>query len=164
MQGSYAGNTGGYSNTYSQAAGQKSFGEYMDELANKVPTLKNEAYKSYQQQQEDTLNRIGVLQNLDNTQYQKYRDSVTDDYDFMTYYENKYGTSKGLDMSNFQNELAHWQTQMSAAQSNLSDIRSLAEAQYEHNTLSADTRSSIDSQRRQSDAYYNYLNSQLKIK
>lgn len=136
----------------------------MDELANKVPTLKNEAYKSYQQQQEDTLNRIGVLQNLDNTQYQKYRDSVTDDYDFMNYYENKYGTSKGLDMSNFQNELAHWQTQMSAAQSNLSDIRSLAEAQYEHNTLSADTRSSIDSQRRQSDAYYNYLNSQVKIK
>mgnify|MGYP000452907899 FL=1 len=53
---------------------------------------------------------------------------------------------------------------MSAAQSNLSDIRSLAEAQYEHNTLSADTRSSIDSQRRQSDAYYNYLNSQVKIK
>ena len=75
----------------------------MDELANKVPTLKNEAYKSYQQQQEDTLNRIGVLQNLDNTQYQKYRDSVTDDYDFMNFYENKYGTSKGLDMSNFQN-------------------------------------------------------------
>ena len=69
MQGSYAANTGGYSNTYSQAAGQKAFGEYMDELANKVPTLKNEAYKSYQQQQEDTLNRIGVLQNLDNTQY-----------------------------------------------------------------------------------------------
>lgn len=164
VQGSYAANTGGYSNTYSQTAGQKAFGEYMDELANKVPTLKNEAYKSYQQQQEDTLNRIGVLQNLDNTQYQRYRDSVTDDYDFMTYYENKYGTSKGLDMSNFQNELAHWQTQMSAAQSNLSDIRSLAEAQYEHNTLSADTRSSIDSQRRQSDAYYNYLNSQVKIK
>ena len=79
VQGSYAANTGGYSNTYSQAAGQKAFGEYMDELANKVPTLKNEAYKSYQQQQEDTLNRIGVLQNLDNTQYQRYRDSVTDD-------------------------------------------------------------------------------------
>ena len=85
-----------------------------------------------------------------------------DNYDFMTYYENKYSTSKGLDMSAFQQELANWQARLSAAQSNLSDIRSLAESQYEHSTVSADTRASLDQQAAQNNAYYNYLYSRIK--
>lgn len=162
VQGNYNSNTGGYSNTYSQSAGQKAFGEYMDELASKIPSLKSSAYKNYQQQQEDILNKIGILQNLDDSQYQKYRDSVSDDYDFMNYYENKYSTNKGFDMSNFQNEFSLWQSRLTAAQSNLSDIRNLAEQQYEHNTLSADAKSNIDSQTNQNNEYYKYLYSQLK--
>jgi Tfp pilus assembly protein PilE len=86
---------------------------------------------------------------------------VQDNYDFMTYYENKYSTSKGLDMSQFQNELSVWQSKMSAASSYLSDVRNLAESQYEHNTLSADTEASINSSKAQSDAYYKYLYSQI---
>lgn len=161
-QGNAAANTGGYTNSYSQAAGQNTYGHYMDELANKIPTLKNDAYKSWQDQQEMTLNKIGVLQGLDNTQYQRYRDSVADDFDFMTYYENKYATSKGLDMNQFQNELAKWQSQMNAASNNLSNIRQLAEQQYEHNTISAGTQANINSQNAQNNAYYEYLYSQLK--
>lgn len=161
VQGAYSSNTGGYTNSYAQAAGQKEYNRYMDELANKIPTLKNSAYQSWSSQQEDTLNKISTLQGLDEQQYQKYRDKVQDDYDFMTYYENKYSTSKGLDMSNFQNELSRWQSQMSAVTSNLSNIRNLAEQQYEHNNISADTQASLDSQQRQNDAYYNYLYSKI---
>lgn len=162
VQGSYSANTGGYTNSYAQAAGQKEYNNFMDELQNKIPSLKNSAYQNWSSQQEDTLNKISTLQGFDNAQYQRYRDKVQDDYDFMTYYENKYSTSKGLDMSNFQNELARWQAQMSAATSNLSNIRNLAEQQYEHNNVSADTQASIDSSKRQNDAYYNYLNSKLQ--
>lgn len=140
VQGSYATNTGGYSNSYAQAAGQKAYNSFMDELQEKIPALKKSAYESWSQEQENTLNKISVMQGLDDKQYQRYRDKVQDNYDFMTYYENKYSTSKGLDMSEFQNELAKWQSQMSAASSNLANIRSLAEQQYEHNTLSADMR------------------------
>ena len=134
----------------------------MDELQEKIPTLKQSAYESWSQEQENTLNKIGVMQGLDDTQYQRYRDNVQDNYDFMTYYENKYSTSKGLDMSEFQNELAKWQSQMSAASSNLANIRSLAEQQYEHNTLSADTQASINSSQAQNQAYYDYLYSKIK--
>lgn len=161
-QASYAANTGGYSNSYAQAAGQKAYNSYMDELASKVPALKQNAMTNWSNEQEQTLNKIGLMQQLDDMQYQKYRDKVQDNYDFMTYYENKYSTSKGLDMSAFQNELAKWQSQMSAASSNLSSIRQLAESQYEHNSVSADTQANIDSNRQQNDAYYNYLYSQLK--
>lgn len=162
VQGNYASNTGGYSNSYAQSAGQKAYSQYMDELQEKIPTLKQNAYTSWSQEQENTLNKISVMQGLDDTEYQKYRDQVQDNYDFMTYYENKYSSSKGLDMSEFQNELSKWQSQLSAASSNLSDIRQLSQQQFEHNSVSADTQASINSSKAQSDAYYNYLYSQMK--
>lgn len=161
-QGAYATNTGGYTNSYAQTAGLRTYGEYMDELAEKIPSLKNEKLQSWQQEQENTLNQISMLQGLDDTQYQRFRDNLQDNYDFMNYYENKYSTSKGLDMSEFQNELAKWQTRTSAAASELSSIRQLAESQHEHNNVSADTQASIDSSRRQSNDYYNYLYSLIK--
>lgn len=161
-QGAYAANTGGYANSYAQTAGLRTYGEYMDELAEKIPSLKKEKLQNWQQEQENTLNQISVLQGLDDTQYQRFRDNLQDNYDFMNYYENKYSTSKGLDMSEFQNELAKWQTRTNAAANELSSIRQLAESQYEHNSVSADTQASIDSSRRQSDDYYNYLYSLIK--
>lgn len=161
-QGAYSENTGGYTNSYAQTAGLRTYGEYMDELAEKIPALRNEKLQNWQQEQENTLNQISMLQGLDDTQYQRFRDNLQDNYDFMNYYENKYSTSKGLDMSEFQNELAKWQTRTNAAASELSSIRQLAESQYEHNNVSADTQASIDSSRRQSDDYYNYLHSLIK--
>lgn len=161
-QGFYATNTGGYTNSYAQTAGLRTYGEYMDELAEKIPSLRSEKLQSWQQEQENTLNQISMLQGLDDTQYQRFRDNLQDNYDFMNYYENKYSTSKGIDMSEFQNELAKWQTRTNAAASELSSIRQLAESQYEHNNVSADTQASIDSSRKQSNDYYNYLYSLIK--
>lgn len=161
-QGFYATNTGGYANSYAQTAGLRTYGEYMDELAEKIPSLRSEKLQSWQQEQENTLNQISMLQGLDDTQYQRFRDNLQDNYDFMNYYENKYSTSKGIDMSEFQNELAKWQTRTNAAASELSSIRQLAESQYEHNNVSADTQASIDSSRKQSNDYYNYLYSLIK--
>lgn len=161
-QGAYSANTGGYTNSYAQTAGLRTYGEYMDELAEKIPGLRSEKLQNWQQEQENTLNQISMLQGLDDTQYQRFRNNLQDNYDFMNYYENKYNTSKGLDMSEFQNELAKWQTRTNAAASELSSIRQLAESQYEHNNVSADTQANIDSSRRQSDDYYNYLYSLIK--
>lgn len=161
-QGSYAANTGGYSNSYAQAAGQRAYGSYMDELQGKLPGIRQTAQNNFNAQQEQTLNQLSVMRNMDETSYQRFRDKVQDNYDFMTYYQNKYNTERGLDMSQFQNELTRWQAQYSAASSNLSNIRQLAESQYEHNTVSADTQASINSSKAQNDAYYSYLNSKLK--
>lgn len=161
-QGAYSANTGGYSNSFAQSAGQRAYGQYMDALAEKIPALRSTALKNWNEQQDQTLNQISMLKGFDDSAYQRFRDKVSDNYDFMTYYENKYSTSKGLDMSAFQQELANWQARLSAAQSNLSDIRSLAESQYEHSTVSADTRASLDQQAAQNNAYYNYLYSRIK--
>lgn len=162
VQGSYAANTGGYANSYAQAQGQRAHGSYMDALAEKIPQLKQKAMSNYNTEQENTLKKIGVMQGLDDNLYARYRDQVQDNYDFMTYYQNKYASEKGLDMSAFQNELARWNARASAANNNLATIRQLAEQQAEHNTLSADAKASIESSQRQQDAYYDYLYSQIR--
>ena len=162
VQGSLSANTGGYSNSYAQSAGQRAYGQYMDELASKIPALRESARQDWNTQQEQTLSQISMLKGFDDSAYSRFRDKVSDNYDFMTYYENKYGTQRGLDMSAFQQELANWQTRMSAAQNNLSSIRQLAESQYEHNTVGADTQASLNQSRAQTDAYYNYLYSRIK--
>lgn len=156
-QGSFAANTGGYANSYAQAAGQRAYNAKMDELAEKIPALRQTALNNWSNQQEQTMNQISMMQGLDNTQYQRYRDNVSDRYNFMNYYQNKYSTSKGLDMSAFSSELSRWQSQMSAASTNLSNIRTLAESQYEHNTESASSKAANESSRKQNDAYYGYL-------
>lgn len=172
-QASYSANTGGYNNSYAQAAGMKTFNGYMDELTSKIPTLKSNAYQSYSQQQEATKDKISVLQGLDDVERQKYNDKLDSDYNFANYYLQKYQTSSGLDMNNFENELNSWSSKLSAASTNLSTERSLAENQYEHNTVSADTQASINSsasqnnasiaaQKAQSDAYYQYLYGKMK--
>lgn len=161
VAGSYAANTGGYSNSYAQAAGQRVYNQKMDELAEKIPSLRETALNNWSANQERTMNQIAMIQGLDDSQYQRYRDKVSDKYNFMNYYQSKYSTEKGLDMTAFLNELSLWQSRMSAAASNLSSIRQIAESQYEHNTVSADTQANIDSSRRQTDAYYDYLNSRI---
>lgn len=162
VAGSYAANTGGYSNSYAQAAGQRVYNQKTDELAEKIPALRETALNNWSANQERTMNQIGMMQGLDDNQYKRYRDSVADKFSFMQYYQQKYATEKGLDMSAFSNELAMWQARMSGAASNLSSVRTLAESQYEHNTLSAGTKAQFDSSRRQTDAYYNYLNNRVK--
>lgn len=160
--GAYSANTGGYSNSYAQAAGQRAYDQTMKGMTSQIPTLKQNAMNAWSRDQQNTLDQISLMRGLDDQQYQRYRDKVQDNYDFMTYYENKYGTSAGLDMSAFQQELTRWQAQMGAAQGNLANIRQLAEQQYEHNTLSADAQAGINSNRAQTDAYYNYLMSRVR--
>lgn len=160
-QGAYSANTGGYGNSYAQAAGQRAYGQKMEELASKVPVLRNTALANWNQEQELTLNQIGLMKGLDEMDYSRYRDKVSDQQAFMEYYQNKYQTERGLDMTAFQNELQNWSARLSAAQSDLSNIRQLAESQYEHNTLSADARAAISQQQAQDKAYYDYLYSRI---
>ena len=86
VAGSYAANTGGYSNSYAQAAGQRVYNQKTDELAEKIPALRETALNNWSANQERTMNQIGMMQGLDDNQYKRYRDSVADKFSFMQYY------------------------------------------------------------------------------
>lgn len=85
--GQAAGLTGGYGNSYAQAAGNQAYQQYLLSLYDKGMDLQNAAYQRYADQQADRYNQLGALQAADQTDYGRYRDAYGDwtaDRDYYT--------------------------------------------------------------------------------
>ena len=70
--------TGGYGSSYGQAVGQQQYDAYLRQLTDKIPELAQNAYSRYAQEGQDLLNRYGLLNDRESTDYGRYRDSVSD--------------------------------------------------------------------------------------
>lgn len=70
--------TGGYGSTYSQAAGQQAYDQYMQQLTDKIPELYDMAYGMYKDKGNELLQQYGMLNDQRNTEYSRYRDEVGD--------------------------------------------------------------------------------------
>lgn len=68
-----AGLTGGYGSSYSQAAGQAAYDEYLTQLSERAPELYDRALSLYQKEGADMLDRLGVLMQRDSDEYNRYR-------------------------------------------------------------------------------------------
>ena len=76
-------NTGGLASSYATSASQQSYNNYMQQLANKIPELEENAYNRYQDEYNNNLNLMGQLSSLDQAAYNQY---ATDrDYDRSVY-------------------------------------------------------------------------------
>lgn len=91
--------TGGYGNSYAQAAAQQAYDDQMQGLNDALPTLYNQAYGEYTDRQNQLLSQLQAAQAMDDTAYNRYRDNVSDYYtglDALTnaansLYEREYG-------------------------------------------------------------------------
>lgn len=91
--------TGGYGNSYAQAVAQQAYDEQMQGLNDALPTLYNQAYGEYTDRQNQLLNQLKTAQGMEDTAYNRYRDTVGDYYtglDALTkaandLYEREYG-------------------------------------------------------------------------
>lgn len=70
--------TGGYGSSYGQAVGQQQYDAYLRQLTDKIPELAQNAYSRYAQEGQDLLNRYGLLNDRESTDYSRYRDTVSD--------------------------------------------------------------------------------------
>ena len=67
--GQAAGLTGGYGSTYSQAAGQQSFNDYMTKLNEQIPNLYAQARSAYDAETQDLYNKYNMALQGANLQY-----------------------------------------------------------------------------------------------
>lgn len=67
-------------NSYAMAAAQQANNYYMAQLGDKIPELQQIAYQMYLDDYNMGMQNIGMVQGLDNTQYNRYRDSLGDWY------------------------------------------------------------------------------------
>lgn len=94
--------TGGYGNSYGVTAGQQAYNQYMQDLANIVPQLEQQAYDRYRADTDALYNQYQAIMQAENDAYGKYRDSMSD-----------YVADRNFAYGQLQDQLAHqkWQAQ-----------------------------------------------------
>ncbi len=74
---SAAANAGGM-NSYAVTAAQQANNYYAAQMGDKIPELYQLAYEMYLQDIDSKVRDMGLLQDMDNTQYNRYRDTMSD--------------------------------------------------------------------------------------
>lgn len=89
--------TGGYANSYAQTAGQQAYNNQIQKLNDIVPELYKLAYTKYTDETKDLYNRLLALSDADQTEYDRYRDSVSDWYNDIDMLYNAYTDARDFD-------------------------------------------------------------------
>lgn len=101
--------SGGYGNSYAQTAGQQAYQGYLSQLNSIIPELRNAAYQMYQGEGDTMYNNMNLLSTLDQSDYGKYRDTVSDYYNDLSYYYGKYNDMSESEYNRYLNDLSAWQ-------------------------------------------------------
>ena len=117
--------TGGYSSSYAQTAGQQAYQNYLQELNNMIPELREQAYQEWQTEGQDLYDKYNLTNTAYNNEYNQYRDTVSDWKDDRTFAQNDYQNERSFDYNQYSDNRNYWNTeywnQRNAEQSNKSN-------------------------------------------
>lgn len=108
--------TGGYGSSYGTTAGSQAYDYYLSQLNDRVPELEQQAYQRWQDEGTALLNRLSLLQSLDDTDYSRYRDDVGDYYTDRSFNYQK--EQDALSQRNWQAEFDYQKAQDAQEQKN----------------------------------------------
>ena len=108
VMGNAAGLTGGYGSTYASAAGQQAYDNYLSGLNDKALEFSDRAYQQYTDDRADRYNQMSVVTGLDNTDYGRYRDTVGDYYQDLSYLANRYDTERNFDYGQYRDTVGDY--------------------------------------------------------
>ena len=105
--------TAGGMNSYAMTAANQANNYYMSQLGDKIPELYQLAYEMYLQDIDNQVRDLGLLQDMDDTQYNRYRDTLSDWYNDRDFAYNKYRDDVGdyWKQKNYDNSNSHWQSE-----------------------------------------------------
>ena len=101
--------TGGYGNSYAQQVGQQTYQQYMENLAGKIPELRDAAYNMYQAEGNAMRDNLGMLQGQDELDYGRYRDLVGDWRNDIDMLYNMYNLMSQEEYNRYLNDAAAWE-------------------------------------------------------
>lgn len=137
--------TGGYGSSYGSVAGQQAYQGYLQQLNDVIPELRDAAYNMYQQEGDNMRSKLGVLSGLDDTDYNRYRDSVGDYYADLDYYYNKYNDMSQADYNRYLNDVSAWENDRAYWYSKSQDEQSQANWQAEFDLAASQAKKSSGS-------------------
>lgn len=102
--------TGGYANSYALTLGNEAYGEYLNKLNDVALSLYDRAYAKYKDYGDSQIDKITLLGNLDDSDYSKYRDEISDYYTNGEYLLNKLNSLSESDYEAFLQEIAAYES------------------------------------------------------
>ena len=100
--------TGGYGTTYGEQVGQQAYNAYLQNLNDIVPQLQQQAYQRYQDEGTDLYSQYSLVKGRDDTDYGRYRDTVSDYYSDLSDARSAYNSERSLDQSQWETMLNYW--------------------------------------------------------
>ena len=93
--------TGGYGNSYAQTAGQQTYQGYLQQLNDKVPELYQLALDKYQMEGDDLKDQYTMMSDMEEKDYGRYRDTVSDWQTEVERLQNQYNTEREYDYTKY---------------------------------------------------------------
>ena len=97
--------TGGYGSSYAQSVGQQAYQGQLDNLNDIVPELYQMALDKYNREGQDLYNQYGMVMDRENTDYGRYRDTVSDWMTDRGYLTDVYNTESDRDYGRYIDDL-----------------------------------------------------------
>lgn len=91
--------SGGYGSSYAAQVAQQSYDNQMNGLNDKALDFRDRAYQMYRDDQANQYNKLQAFQGQDNTDYGRYRDTVTDWQNDRNYYLNALNGERAHDLN-----------------------------------------------------------------
>lgn len=102
--------TGGYGSSYATTAGNQAYQQYLTGLNDVIPELYNAAYNRYRAEIGDTKDLLGIYQSLDQTDYGRYRDTVSDYYTDLGLATDRYNNERQWDYGQYRDKVSDWES------------------------------------------------------
>lgn len=93
--------TGGYGSSYAQSVGQQAYQAQLQNLNDIVPELYQMARENYIQEGQDLYNQYGLVMDRENTDYGRYRDTVSDWMNERGYLQGVYNDERSFDYGKY---------------------------------------------------------------
>lgn len=103
-RGTAAGLSGGYDNSFAEAAGQQAYQNTLAQMADSLPELYQLALSAYETEGKRLSDALKTLTDADNTAYQRYRDDVSDYEAALKYYYQKLKDEQDQENWEFKNK------------------------------------------------------------
>lgn len=102
--------TGGYGSSYATTAGNQAYQQYLTGLNDVIPKLYDAAFQRYQADRADTKDLIGIYQGLDESDYGRYRDTVSDYYTDLGLATDRYNNERQWDYGQYRDSVSDWES------------------------------------------------------
>mgnify|MGYP001859601381 CR=1 FL=1 len=105
--------TGGYGSSYASTAGNQAYQQHLTGLNEIIPQLYDAAFQRYRADVSDTKDLLGIYQGLDESDYGRYRDTVSDYYTDLGLATDRYNNEREWDYGQYRDQVSDWESDRS---------------------------------------------------